>query len=89
MGLLERTGVERAHYSKIIAKILRPSAGNVTTTKKLTPFLELGVGFQPNLTAAENVKIYATIMVCRREKLMIKYTVLLNSQDSRNSRTLN
>jgi len=36
--------------------------------KRITPFLELGVGFQPNFTAAENVKTYASIMgISKRE----------------------
>jgi len=69
LGIIGENGSGKSTLLKIIAKILRPSAGSVTTTKKLTPFLELGVGFQPNLTAAENVKIYATIMGMQKREI--------------------
>jgi lipopolysaccharide transport system ATP-binding protein len=62
LGIIGENGSGKSTLLKIIANILRPSSGSVTTLKKLTPFLELGIGFQPDLTAAENIKIYATIM---------------------------
>ena len=62
LGIIGENGSGKSTLLKIIANILRPSSGSVTALKKLTPFLELGIGFQPDLTAAENIKIYATIM---------------------------
>ena len=62
LGIIGENGSGKSTLLKIIANIMRPSSGNVTALKKLTPFLELGIGFQTDLTAAENIKIYATIM---------------------------
>jgi lipopolysaccharide transport system ATP-binding protein len=62
LGIIGENGSGKSTLLKIIANILRPSSGSVIALKKLTPFLELGIGFQPDLTAAENIKIYATIM---------------------------
>ena len=62
LGVIGENGSGKSTLLKIIANILRPSSGSVTALKKLTPFLELGIGFQNDLTAAENIKIYATIM---------------------------
>ena len=47
---------------KIISNILRPSSGSVKVNGKITSFLELGVGFQPDLTAKENIYVYAAVM---------------------------
>lgn len=72
LGIIGENGSGKSTLLKIIAKILRPSAGSVTARKKITPFLELGVGFQMDLTAAENVKIYATIMGMQKREISNK-----------------
>ncbi len=69
LGIIGENGSGKSTLLKIIANILRPSSGSVTALKKLTPFLELGVGFQPDLTAAENIKIYATIMGMQKREI--------------------
>jgi lipopolysaccharide transport system ATP-binding protein len=69
LGIIGENGSGKSTLLKIIANILRPSSGKVTALKKITPFLELGVGFQADLTAAENIKIYATIMGMQRREI--------------------
>lgn len=68
LGIIGVNGSGKSTLLKIIANILPPTGGNVNINKKITPFLELGVGFQPDLTAAENIKIYATIMGMQRRE---------------------
>ncbi len=62
IGIIGDNGSGKSTLLKIIANILRPTKGNVRITGKMTPFLELGVGFQPDLTVQENVGVYAAIM---------------------------
>ncbi|WP_440945413.1 ABC transporter ATP-binding protein [Methanosarcina sp. T3] len=69
LGIIGENGSGKSTLLKIIANILRPSSGRVTALKKITPFLELGVGFQSDLTAAENIKIYATIMGMQKREI--------------------
>lgn len=61
-GIIGENGSGKSTLLKIIAGILYPSSGEVHIRKKVTPFLELGVGFQPDMTALENIKTYGTIM---------------------------
>ena len=77
LGIIGENGSGKSTLLKIIANILRPSAGKVTALKKLTPFLELGVGFQADLTAAENIKIYATIMGMQKREINDKLDGIL------------
>ncbi len=62
IGIIGDNGSGKSTLLKIIAKILRPTSGSLKVCGKLTPFLELGVGFQPDLSVRENIFIYATMM---------------------------
>ncbi len=62
IGIIGENGSGKSTLLKIIANILRPSMGSVRINGKITPFLELGVGFQPDLTAKENIYLYGAVM---------------------------
>lgn len=69
IGIIGDNGSGKSTLLKIIANILRPTSGSVEVHGKLTPFLELGVGFQPDLSVRENIKLYATIMGLSRAEI--------------------
>lgn len=54
-GILGRNGSGKSTLLKIISKIYVPEKGSVTINGKLVSFIELGVGFNPELTGRENV----------------------------------
>lgn len=62
IGIIGENGCGKSTLLKVIANIYRPTKGSVKINGKITPFLELGVGFQPDLTAKENIYIYGAIM---------------------------
>jgi lipopolysaccharide transport system ATP-binding protein len=62
IGIIGENGSGKSTLLKIIANILRPSRGSIKINGRITPFLELGVGFQPDHTAKENIYIYGAIM---------------------------
>jgi lipopolysaccharide transport system ATP-binding protein len=72
VGIIGDNGSGKSTLLKIIANILRPTKGSVRVKGRMTPFLELGVGFQADLTVRENVGIYATIMGLSRREIQDK-----------------
>ncbi len=62
VGIIGKNGCGKSTLLKIIANIFRPTKGSVAINGKITPFLELGVGFQPDHTAKANIYIYGAIM---------------------------
>jgi lipopolysaccharide transport system ATP-binding protein len=62
LGIIGENGSGKSTLLKILARILVPTSGSVLVRKRITPFLELGVGFNQDFTAAENIRIYGIIM---------------------------
>jgi lipopolysaccharide transport system ATP-binding protein len=62
LGVIGQNGSGKSTLLKILSRILVPTSGVVRVKRRITPFLELGVGFNQDFTAAENIKIYGIIM---------------------------
>ena len=61
-GIVGRNGSGKSTLLKCMAGIYRADAGQIRVAGRLAPFIELGVGFNPDLTARENVVINAVMM---------------------------
>jgi ABC-2 type transport system ATP-binding protein len=61
-GIAGQNGSGKSTLLKILASIYRPDAGRVRMAGRLAPFIELGVGFNQELTARENVVINGVLM---------------------------
>lgn len=78
VGIIGENGSGKSTLLKIIAHILRPTSGSVKINGKITPFLELGVGFQPDLTAKENIYLYGAVMELSDKEIDSKIEEILN-----------
>ena len=67
-GIVGRNGSGKSTLLKCLAGIYRPDAGRVTIHGRLSPFIELGVGFNPDLTARDNIVINAVMMGLSRRQ---------------------
>ena len=68
-GIIGRNGSGKSTLLKILAKVLYPDSGSIILNGKVASFLELGVGFQPELTAQENIYIYSSILGSSRKQV--------------------
>jgi ABC-type polysaccharide/polyol phosphate transport system ATPase subunit len=67
-GIVGRNGSGKSTLLKILASIYRADSGRIRMAGRLAPFIELGVGFNPELTARENVALNGVMMgLSRRE----------------------
>jgi ABC-2 type transport system ATP-binding protein len=67
-GIVGRNGSGKSTLLKIMSSIYRADAGTIRMAGRLAPFIELGVGFNPELTSRENVVINGVMMgLGRRE----------------------
>jgi ABC-type polysaccharide/polyol phosphate transport system ATPase subunit len=61
-GIVGRNGSGKSTLLKCMAGIYRPERGRISVAGRLAPFIELGVGFNPDLTALDNVVINGVMM---------------------------
>lgn len=76
-GIIGRNGSGKSTLLKLIAGILNPTHGEVILHGKIVPFLELGVGFNPELTARENVFLNGAILGMTRKQLEEKFDEII------------
>ena len=55
VGIVGRNGAGKTTLLKVIARVLRPGEGSVATAGRVVPLLELGAGFDPELSGRENI----------------------------------
>ncbi|KAA8815646.1 sugar ABC transporter [Bifidobacterium rousetti] len=72
-GIVGRNGSGKSTLLKIISQIYMPEKGRVTVKGKLVPFIELGVGFNPELTGRENVYLNGALLGFSREEIDAMY----------------
>lgn len=68
-GIIGRNGSGKSTLLKILARVLYPDSGSVSLNGKVASFLQLGVGFQSELTARENVYIYSSVLGLTRKQV--------------------
>jgi ABC-2 type transport system ATP-binding protein len=72
-GIVGRNGSGKSTLLKLISGIYTQSSGEITVNGKLTPFIELGVGFNFELTGRENVFLNGALLGFSRKEMLAMY----------------
>lgn len=82
-GILGRNGSGKSTLLKIISQIYVPEHGQVTVNGKLVSFIELGVGFNPELTGRENVYLNGALLGFSHEEIDRMYDDIVDFAELR------
>ncbi|WP_312447102.1 ABC transporter ATP-binding protein [Lacrimispora sp.] len=77
VGIIGKNGAGKSTLLKIISGVLKPTKGKVSVNGNIVPMLELGSGFDPELTGRENVYLNGAILGYREAFLKEKYPEIL------------
>jgi ABC-2 type transport system ATP-binding protein len=78
IGILGRNGAGKSTLLKIIAEIYTPTSGSVKVHGKMVPFIELGVGFNPNLSGRDNVYLNGAMLGFDRPEIDRMYSSIVD-----------
>lgn len=73
VGLVGRNGAGKSTLLKVISRITRPTRGSVTIRGRIGTLLEVGSGFHPELTGAENIFLNGAILGMRRSEIRASF----------------
>ena len=73
LGIVGRNGSGKSTLLKLISGIYTPNSGSIQVHGKLVPFIELGVGFNPELTGRENVFLNGALLGFSEEEVAAMY----------------
>lgn len=87
IGIIGRNGSGKTTLLRIIAGIYKPTSGQVHVKDEVTPFLEIGLGFQGDFTVRENIYINGALLGFSRKEIdklfnnIIEFAELENFKD--------
>jgi ABC-type polysaccharide/polyol phosphate transport system ATPase subunit len=82
-GVVGRNGSGKSTLLKIMSSIYRADAGSVRMAGRLAPFIELGVGFNPELTSRENVVLNGVMMGLSRREAQRRHDAVIDFAELR------
>lgn len=73
LGIIGPNGAGKSTLLKVVARVLYPTRGRVRIAGRVSPLLELGAGFDPELTGRENVYLNSTILGFSRRNVAQRF----------------
>lgn len=78
IGILGRNGAGKSTLLKAVARVLNPKEGRVVVRGKVFPLLELGAGFDTDLTGHENIYLYGNILGFTNDEISKMYDEIVD-----------
>ena len=78
LGLVGLNGAGKSTLLKLVAGVLKPTKGSIIVNGSIAPLIELGAGFDPDLTARENVFMNGAILGYNQEFMNAKYDQIMD-----------
>ena len=78
VGIVGLNGSGKSTLLKIIAQVLKPTTGTVNVKGSVAPLIELGAGFDANLTARENVFLNGAVLGYNRKQMREQFESIMD-----------
>jgi ABC-2 type transport system ATP-binding protein len=78
VAIIGKNGAGKSTLLKILARVIEPTTGSISITGQIAPMIELGAGFNSELTGRENILFYSALLDRDIDKVKPRINEIIN-----------